>query len=72
MSIDTSEPQQCQPEDLRIFNFLRNKEMLKMDYEALAEKLALENEKLRREVEFLRGLMARYVEKHDQLAEGHA
>jgi hypothetical protein len=35
-----------------------------MNFEALAEKLFEENQKLRREAEFLRGLMKSYVAKH--------
>jgi hypothetical protein len=38
----------------------------------LIEELIAKNEKLSREVDFLRGLMASYVEKHEALAEGHA
>lgn len=40
-----------------------------MDFEALSEKLAEENQRLRREVDFLRELMADYVKSHPEAGE---
>ena len=43
-----------------------------MTFEALSEKLAEENQRLRREVEFLRQLMADYVKSHPEAGESLA